>query len=58
MSHSQAIRLTVNGQVYERQVEPRILLSDFLRHELDLNETTIRGDLDVGGKTFAFPVRS
>jgi len=26
----------INGQVYERSVEPRLLLSDFLRHELRL----------------------
>jgi aerobic-type carbon monoxide dehydrogenase small subunit (CoxS/CutS family) len=26
--------VTVNGQPYRRSVEPRLLLSDFLRHEL------------------------
>ena len=25
------IRVTVNGRVYEREVEPRLLLSDFIR---------------------------
>lgn len=35
------ITLTVNGQTYERTVEPRMLLSDFLRHELDLTGTHV-----------------
>ena len=30
------IRLVVNGVAYEREVEPRLLLADFLRHELGL----------------------
>src|SRR5213595_3930226 len=30
------INVTVNGQAYQRAVEPRLLLSDFLRHELRL----------------------
>lgn len=33
------IRLTVNGVVYERTVEPRLLLVDFLRQELHLTGT-------------------
>ena len=28
------ITVTVNGEDYEREVEPRMLLADFLRHEL------------------------
>lgn len=28
-----SIRVTVNGHQVERQIEPRLLLSDFLRHE-------------------------
>jgi carbon-monoxide dehydrogenase small subunit len=36
-----SVRLTVNGQAYERTVEPRMLLSDFLRHELDLAGTHV-----------------
>jgi carbon-monoxide dehydrogenase small subunit len=35
------IRVTVNGREYERQVEPRLLLSDFLRHELELAGTHV-----------------
>jgi carbon-monoxide dehydrogenase small subunit len=30
------IRVSVNGIDYEREVEPRLLLSDFLRHDLGL----------------------
>ncbi len=36
-----AIRLTVNGHTYERTVEPRLLLSDFLRHDLRLTGTHV-----------------
>ena len=35
------ITLTVNGQTYQRNVEPRLLLSDFLRHDLDLTGTHV-----------------
>jgi aerobic-type carbon monoxide dehydrogenase small subunit (CoxS/CutS family) len=35
------VRLSVNGQTYERSVEPRMLLADFLRHELRLTGTHI-----------------
>lgn len=41
MSHNYPIKVTVNGQVYERQVEPRLLLSDFLRHDLGLTGTHV-----------------
>ena len=41
MSELYPITLTVNGQVYQRNVEPRTLLSDFLRHELDLTGTHV-----------------
>ena len=36
-----AVRLTVNGREYLREVEPRYLLADFLRHELGLKGTHI-----------------
>ena len=36
-----AIRVTVNGTMHERSVEPRMLLSDFLRHELGLTGTHV-----------------
>ncbi len=33
--------VTVNGHTYSREVEPRLLLSDFLRHELGLTGTHV-----------------
>ena len=39
MTHT--ITLTVNGQKYTREVESRMLLSDFLRHELGLTGTHV-----------------
>ena len=33
------LSLTVNGDQYEREIEPRLLLSDFLRHELGMTGT-------------------
>src|SRR5512134_1036552 len=41
MSQLLPVRVTVNGKVYERQVEARMLLSDFLRHELGLFGTHV-----------------
>ena len=35
------IRVTVNGVRHERSVEPRLLLSDFLRHGLNLTGTHV-----------------
>jgi carbon-monoxide dehydrogenase small subunit len=35
------IELTVNGKRYKRQAEPRMLLADFLRHEIGLKGTHI-----------------
>jgi carbon-monoxide dehydrogenase small subunit len=35
------VRVTVNGAAHERRVEPRLLLSDFLRHELGLTGTHV-----------------
>ena len=35
------IRVTVNGVPHERSVEPRLLLSDFLRHGLNLTGTHV-----------------
>lgn len=36
-----SITVTVNDSVYQREVEPRLLLSDFLRHELNLTGTHV-----------------
>ena len=35
------IKVTVNGMEYERAVEARLLLSDFLRHVLGLSGTHV-----------------
>jgi len=35
------IEVTVNGRVYREEVEPRLLLSDFLRHTLGLTGTHV-----------------
>jgi len=43
------LRLTVNGQAFERVVEPRLLLSDFLRHELGLTGTHVGCEHGVCG---------
>lgn len=41
MSTTQRIRVTVNGEAHEREVEPRVTLSEFLRHELRLGGTHV-----------------
>jgi len=43
------ITLTVNGERYERTVEPRLLLSDFLRHDLGLTGTHVGCEHGVCG---------
>ena len=43
------IKVTVNGTVYEREVEPRMLLSDFLRQELGLTGTHVGCEHGVCG---------
>jgi len=43
------IRVTVNGNEYEREVEPRLLLSDFLRHDLGLTGTHVGCEHGVCG---------
>ncbi len=43
------VRVTVNGRGYEREVEPRLLLSDFLRHELRLTGTHVGCEHGVCG---------
>ena len=36
-----SVEITINGQTYNKQVEPRRLLSDFLRDDLDLRGTHV-----------------
>lgn len=43
------ITVTVNGTPYERSVEPRLLLSDFLRHHLGLTGTHVGCEHGVCG---------
>jgi len=45
----QTISVTVNGCSFERSVEPRLLLSDFLRHELGLTGTHVGCEHGVCG---------
>ena len=49
MSELKRIHLTVNGVKYERDVEPRMLLSDFLRHDLELTGTHVGCEHGVCG---------
>jgi carbon-monoxide dehydrogenase small subunit len=43
------ITVKVNGREYERAVEPRLLLSDFLRHEIGLTGTHVGCEHGVCG---------
>jgi len=56
------ISVTVNGQHYQRDVEPRLLLSDFLRYDLELTGTHVGCEHGVcGACTILFdsqPVRA
>lgn len=62
MNQNDPISITINGQRYERHVEPRLLLSDFLRHELGLTGTHVGCEHGVcGACTILFdgqPVRA
>ena len=49
MTQAMPIRVTVNGKEYQREVEPRLLLSDFLRHELGLTGTHVGCEHGVCG---------
>jgi len=49
MSKNLDIKLVVNGTTYERAVEPRLLLSDFLRHTLGLTGTHVGCEHGVCG---------
>lgn len=62
MSDTISIALTVNKKHYECMVEPRLLLSDFLRHELGLTGTHVACEHGVCGACSVIfdglPVRS
>jgi carbon-monoxide dehydrogenase small subunit len=49
MSHPVEISLSVNGVAHRRAVEPRLLLSDFIRHELRLTGTHVGCEHGVCG---------
>jgi carbon-monoxide dehydrogenase small subunit len=49
MATRHTIRLTVNGTEYERRVEPRVSLADFLRHDLELTGTHLGCEHGVCG---------
>ncbi|MBX9740774.1 MAG: (2Fe-2S)-binding protein, partial [Beijerinckiaceae bacterium] len=49
MSEDRPITVTVNGRTYERTVEPRMLLADFLRNVLDLTGTHVGCEHGVCG---------
>jgi aerobic carbon-monoxide dehydrogenase small subunit len=44
-----AVSIAVNGRTYRRTVEPRLLLSDFIRHELGLTGTHVGCEHGVCG---------
>jgi carbon-monoxide dehydrogenase small subunit len=62
MSDQHTITVTVNGTAYQRSVEPRLLLSDFLRYELGLTGTHVGCEHGVCGACTVLldglPVRS
>jgi len=49
MTEKIVIRLKVNGRSYERPAEPRTLLSDFLRHEINRTGTHVGCEHGVCG---------
>ncbi len=49
MSDLFKVQVMVNGKSYERDVPPRLLLSDFLRHELQLTGTHVGCEHGVCG---------
>ncbi len=62
MSTPRAVAVSVNGRRHERAVPPRLLLSDFLRHELGLTGTHVGCEHGVCGACTVLldgePVRS
>jgi aerobic-type carbon monoxide dehydrogenase small subunit (CoxS/CutS family) len=43
------VSIEINGRVYEREIEPRLLLSDFIRHEAGLTGTHVGCEHGVCG---------
>ncbi|MDM8528397.1 (2Fe-2S)-binding protein [Anaerolineales bacterium HSG24] len=49
MTEKYPITITINGTEYQREVEPRLLLSDFIRHEVGLTGTHVGCEHGVCG---------
>jgi aerobic-type carbon monoxide dehydrogenase small subunit (CoxS/CutS family) len=47
--NSRKVSIEINGQTYEREIEPRLLLSDFIRHEAGLTGTHVGCEHGVCG---------
>ncbi len=62
MVDKKTISLKVNGVTYDKEIEPRTLLSDFIRHELDLTGTHVGCEHGICGSCTilmdGLPVRS
>ena len=62
MFEKKKVSLNVNGTVCDREVEPRTLLSDFIRHELDLTGTHVGCEHGICGSCTilmdGLPIRS
>ena len=62
MVDKKKISLNVNGVTYDREIEPRTLLSDFIRHHLDLTGTHVGCEHGICGSCTilmnGLPVRS
>jgi aerobic carbon-monoxide dehydrogenase small subunit len=43
------VKLTINGRTHRRRIEPRLLLSDFIRHEIGLTGTHVGCENGVCG---------
>jgi 2-furoyl-CoA dehydrogenase 2Fe-2S iron sulfur subunit len=56
------VELEINGRRYQREIEPRLLLSDFIRHEAQLTGTHVGCEHGVCGactvQVDGIPVRS
>ncbi len=49
MADRRRISVTINGDTYEREIETRLLLSDFIRHECELTGTHVGCEHGVCG---------
>ena len=49
MNKNYTLTVSVNGRTYQRDIEPRLLLSDFLRHDLGLTGTHVGCEHGVCG---------